>query len=113
MATFDEALIATASAFSDMFGETITYKPKAGGSREIQAIVTRREVAGIGDAPHGHTGDLEIDVENDATSGISADEVDKGGDLVNLRVRIGEAARDRRIAGIISQDAGRIVLAVR
>ncbi len=110
---FDTALIATAGAFSTTFAETIVYKPKAGGTRSIQAIVSRDPPAAMGDAPHGKSPTLMLDVENDSTTGISSDEVDTGGDLVTVAVRIGDSAQDRRITGIISQDAGRVTYGVR
>jgi len=112
MGDFEDALVATAPAFTDIFGETITYKPNGGAARQIKAIVTRDPPAPLPDAPHGHTPNLVIDVENSAVTGISTAEIDVGLDLVNVAVRIGQAAQDRAFAGIISQDAGRAVYGV-
>ena len=113
MSTFDDALIATAAAFTDVFAETITYKPNGGAERSIEAIVTREPAAQVPGAPHGYGPLLKIDVENSATTGISANEIDIGLDLVSVAVRIGDTAQDRSFAGILSQDVGRVIYEVR
>jgi len=113
MADFDDALVGTAAAFTDVFAEAVTYKPYGGTPRAIYAIVTRQQPGPIGDAPHGHSPFLKLDVENSAVTGISSGEVDCGKDLVSLPVRIGDAAQDRRITDILFQDAGRVVYEVR
>jgi len=109
---FDTALIATAGAFSTMFGETVVYKPLGGDERSIQAIVTRPGLGPVGGGEDGDTELTTINVENDATTGISTAEVDTGGDKVSLPTRIGNAAEDRPIGPIISQDAGRVTYEV-
>ena len=113
MGVFDDCLVATASAFTDVFAETVTYKPSVGDAREIEAIVVREPAEKTPGMPHGLGPKLKIDVENDSTTGISTDEINTGGDLVNLSVRIGESAQDRAIVGIESQDAGRAIYEVR
>lgn len=106
-------MIDTAPEFLSTFGETVTYYPKAGGSREITAVVTRGQPAELDGAPHGHADRLTIQVANDATTGISSDEVDTGGDEVKLARRIGETAANKRITKLISQDAGMMELELR
>lgn len=108
-------MLATESElFIDNLGaEAIIYLPAAGGSRAIDALVNREQPAETGDAPHGHAPLLTIVVINSATTGISSDEVDCGGDKVELPVRLGETAQERLIAGIISQDSGMMKLEVR
>jgi len=112
MSTFDDALIATAAAFTDVFAETITYKPNGGAERSIEAIVTRNPPAPLPAAPHGHAPNMIIDVENSATTGISTAEIDIGLDLVSVAERIGGTVKDRTFAGIITQDAGRVAYGV-
>lgn len=107
-------LAAESAIFIDNLGaEAITYLPAAGGSRAIDALINREQPAETGDAPQGHAPLLTIVVINSATTGISSDEVDCGGDKVNLPVRLGETAQQRRITGIISQDSGMVKLEVR
>ena len=112
MGEFDDALIATAPAFTDTFAETITYKPNGSDPREIEAIVTRDPPAPLPDAPHGHAPKMLIDVENSDETGISTDEIDIGLDLVSVAVRVGKDAQNRSFAGIVSQDAGRVIYGV-
>jgi len=85
---------------------------KAFSERSINAIVNRRQPAGTG-APHGNAPLLEIQVDNDSITGISSDEINLGQDLINLPVRIGETAQDRRITKILSMDSGMMKLEVR
>ena len=81
--------------------------------REITALVTRQPVEGLGDMPAGTSPRLTINVRNSATSGISSSEIDLGRDKVSVAVRIGETAQERKLAKLISQDAGMMVLEVR
>ena len=108
--TFDQELVDTAPEFSSTFGETGTYYPFGGDAREIAAIVNRQEPAELDGAPHGAAPKLTIDVENDATTGISSSEVNTMKDEYKLPVRIGETAQKRLIIEILSQDAGRMKL---
>jgi hypothetical protein len=108
--TFDEELVATAAEFSSTFGETVTYYPAAGGSREIEAVVNRRPPAELDGPPHGVGPEIEIAVANDATTGISSSEINKMKDQVKLAVRIGQTAEKRLVTEIISQDAGMMTL---
>lgn len=112
MNTFDEELVALTPEFLTTFGETVTYWPSGGESREITAIVKREEPARLEGAPHGVSHSLEIQVANDATTGISSDEVNTKKDQVELPVRIGETAQKRLVAEIISQDAGMMMLEI-
>jgi len=56
---------------------------------------------------------LTINVRNDSTYGISSSEIDLGRDKVSVPVRIGEAAQERKLDKLISQDAGMMVLELR
>ena len=95
------------------FGETIVYKPRGGGSRSIEAVVTRAGAEGLGGAPAGNAPLSNILVKNDSTEGISSSEIDTGGDKVTIAHRIGDTAQDRRITNIIGQDCGMMTLEVR
>lgn len=110
---FDQVLIDTAADYLAVFGETVTYWPAGGGSRSITAVVNHERPEGLDGAPHGSAPLLAIEVANDSTSGISSNEVDTGGDKVELAVRIGETAQKRLIKKIISQDAGMMRLELR
>ena len=110
---FDQALIDTAAEFADTFGESVTYYPKAGGSRAITAVVTREQPAQVDGAPYGHTPKLSVQVINSATTGISSAEINTGGDEICIAVRAGETAERRRITKIVSMDHGMMELELR
>jgi hypothetical protein len=97
MATFKEQLVsdmaATFCASSD-FGEAVTYKKKNGTTRSIYALVVRMPP----DASDINPGvRLIVKVANSATTGITAAEVDPGGDTISVPIRPGEAAEYLRV----------------
>lgn len=111
---FDTSLIAATPEFLTMFGETVTYKPLAGGSREITAVVNREGVGSVNGLPHGQGPLVTICVANNAVTGISRAELDAGGDKVSLAWRTGGAARDCAIVEPpLSEDAGMLELELR
>lgn len=110
---FDQTLIDTTADLLAVFGETVTYWPASGGSRSISAVVDRERPADMDGAPHGSAPLLTIEVANDSTSGISSNEIDTGGDKLELAVRIGKSAQKRLVKKIISQDAGMMRLELR
>ena len=110
---FDTALAAATPEFLTMFGETVTYKPLAGGSRAITAVVNREGVGAVDGLPHGQGPLVSVIVANDAVTGISTADIDTGGDKVTVAWQIGETATDRRITDILSQDAGMLELELR
>ena len=81
--------------------------------RQITALVNRQPVDDLGDMPKGTAPRLTINVRNDATYGISSSEIDLGRDKVSVPVRIGEAAQERKLSKILSQDAGMMVVELR
>ncbi len=107
MSFFDDIDAQHSQFFVDpdlMGGELVTYCPLAGVQREINAIVTRspnREVDGV------FFCDVMLTVRNDATSGISLEEYNKGGDVVIVAKRKGGETSRLRITGDpITQDGG-------
>ncbi len=108
----DSALAAEADTFLDLFGESVTYYPKGGGSRGITAIVDRNPVAGLNGVPHGNTPKMVVSVKNDADDGISSSELETGGDKIALAVRLGETALQWRISALNWQDAGMLYLGI-
>lgn len=94
---------------TDDFAEVITYMPKAGDVRSINAVVIR-------DALEDRDGIVkpvwQIHVANDNTRGISSVELNIGGDQVQLPPRDGETATTKTITHVIIQDHGMLVLQV-
>ncbi|OQA02132.1 MAG: hypothetical protein BWY71_00136 [Planctomycetes bacterium ADurb.Bin412] len=98
--------------FLDKFGQTVTYKPAGGGSRSIQGIIDLID-AEDGSAPGTRGPQITVWVNNNATDGISAAELNTGGDKLTCSYRKGVAAIDRRIIAILDQDNEMIQLEVR
>jgi len=97
---FDETLQSAADSFFLLPDtELITYIPKSGPSRRIEAIVNRP-------GPEQN----EVLVKNTATGGIASSEVDTGGDKLELGLRVNNRPVTVRITEIINQDAGMMLL---
>lgn len=102
-------------------GERITYRPKGAADRDMLAVVQRGTPEGIPESPAGgQHKNLTVYVVNDSSSieiddvgGISSDELNTGGDKMDLPVRIDKRSKTRSIARIISQDEGMLTLEVR
>jgi hypothetical protein len=109
MTDVDRALEAAAAAFF-LLGdvETITYEPAGGGSREISAVVDRRQAEPMDGLSGGTRPQVELVVRNDATAGIASSSVDTGGDKVQVALRRGDTAQTLRIVDLVNQDAAMI-----
>jgi len=102
-------------AFTAHMAEEVTYVPRKGTPRVISAVVDRQPKTSLSEM-QGRTNALpffQIEVENDPATGISADELDTGGDRIEVAVRVGQIQESRAIRRIVSQDEGMIVLEVR
>jgi len=101
--------------------ETVTYKPEGGSSRDLLAVVERAQPASIPESPRGgQHKNLTVHVVNDAASkadndvgGIAVDELDTGGDAMEVYVREGAKNQTRSIARIARQDPGMLTVEVR
>lgn len=90
-------------------GETVTFYPKGGGSREIQAAIDRGVISEIAG---GRTPMAMMLITNDATLGITSAELDRGGDRIGYPVNIGEDPKIRPVKEMPSQTVGMIILEV-
>tara|TARA_R110000823_G_C15701213_1_gene476483 strand:+ start:274 stop:636 length:363 start_codon:yes stop_codon:yes gene_type:complete len=103
---------------SDHFSETVTYYPHrfhtdaARLPRSIQAVVTRNQVATFGPDEQILT-EFEVRVANNAVTGISSEELDTGGDQIQLAPRVGESVAKRSIQYLTEHDDGMLVLICR
>lgn len=104
----------------DDFAESVTYRAHqdftepAVVDRVITAVVIRQELTGYTE----NGGEIvtpvwEVNVANDATLGISSDELNLGGDKIYLSRRDGEDASWRTVVRLIQQDHGMLVLECR
>lgn len=109
---FAQNLIDEANLYINAHGEPIIYRPKAGGSREIKAIVERLPAEGLSGTGR-NAPQTTISVVNSDIVGISSEELDKGGDQIIIAPMLGQPRQLRRIPKIIKMDAGMITLEVR
>lgn len=103
-----------AESLLDIHGETVTYKPSGGSDREIVAMVDREtptapSPSGMRSRPKTS---IVVTVRDSTTLGISAGELDLGGDAIEMPIKVGQAATTRSIQKLISQEFGMLVLEV-
>ena len=87
------------------FGESIGYFNRAGDPvRNITGMILRdAELIDETGVPGQAT---VIRVENDAATGISATEIDTGGDEIEFALRVGETKRRKAIVSVLSTENG-------
>lgn len=87
--------------------EYVTYIPASGSQRRIKALIERYdETDKIANLDGGSSPALTVLVANSATSGISSDELDTGGDKMEIMPRDGKRPVTARITELLSHDAG-------
>ena len=96
---------------SSLSSATITYLPRGGPARTIQAIVEYKGPQPLDGLRGGSRPHVELLVRNHATLGISSKEIDTGGDLLQVPLRRGRSVRTVRIVQIIGQDRAMLRLA--
>lgn len=94
---------------TDHLGELLTYHPKGGTDRQIQAVVRR---LGTEPAESGAVAKrvAEVAIPNDPDVGVTS--VDKAGDRITLAIEEGDEPVSARVRSIVSQDAGMIIVEV-
>lgn len=101
----------------DDFAELVTYQPHRfygeadRASRSIKAVVEREQVTSLDDDTVSPM--FRVHVANDSVLGISSEELDTGGDMIELPPRDGKAAELRTITHLVTQDHGMLVLECR
>jgi hypothetical protein len=102
------------------FAETVVYHPRrfrAGDSRPsrtIKAVVIRESVATVSeDGGQTILPAFEVHVANDPVTGISSEELDTGGDQIELPIRDGKPASRRAVMRLMTQDHGMLVIECR
>ena len=103
-----------AAAMIDDFGESVVYRPRAGGTRTITAIVSRNQPGVMAETPNGSLmPENVVAVLNDSTRGIASTEIDTGGDQIDIVPRVGQSAVTKSIVRICDHDAAMLWLEVR
>jgi hypothetical protein len=106
-----------ADGFDDLlalYGETIVYRNKAGVARPITGIVDRAPAEvfnAAGDLVLSP--ELTIRVHNDSTLGITATELNTGGDKVDVAVKTGADRTTRSLVLLLNSDGGVTEIAVK
>ncbi len=110
---FEQLAIDDVEMKLEMFGEVVTYRPAAGGTRSILAAVNREQPQGLDALPHGNAPMTIMFVKNDSTTGISSGEIDLGGDKIEYAFRIGNTPLQCRIVKMQTIDYAWLKLEVR
>lgn len=101
---------------SNHFAESVTYYPHRFGTpatpRTIWAVVIRNQVSTF-NPDEQIIPEFEVRVANSATTGISSEELNVGGDQIKFPVRIGETATKRSVQLLSEHDEGMLVLICR
>ena len=99
---------------TDEFAEIVTYHPRGGGSRTINAIVDREPPSLMDDAGNVLALSFMLYVANSLTDGITADEIDTGGDTISIKSRVTNTApKVCTILRVVDNDHGMLQLAVK
>jgi hypothetical protein len=92
------------------FGESVIYRTRSGTARTINATVFRQQAELISDDENRTVPVFEVHVINSATTGIATEEINLGGDTLDIADRVGKTARPRSIIQIIDQDEVMVVI---
>jgi len=110
---FDETLTASSDAFFQLPGaEYVTYVPASGSARRIRAVIYRPGPEQLPGVAGGSRPAIEVLVKNDSTAGIASDEIDRGGDKIQIAPTVNKKPVTMRIAELINHDAGCLLLKV-
>jgi len=98
---------------ADELAETVVYQPRGGGSRTILAVVEREPPSLMDDAGNVLALSFMVYVANSASSGITAQEVDTGGDTILVSAKVGDAPKKTcTILRVMDNDNGMLQLAL-
>jgi len=106
-----KTVINTAALSSEKLGEDIVYIADAAApvERTVRAIVKREQVDDYGNVL---SQDVTVRVDNDATTGITAEELDTGTATITVAMVVGETPTARSIRKILRANAVSMTLAV-
>lgn len=95
------------------FAEEVTYYPRGGGARIIDAVVFREPIESYAEDEVTALAVYEVQVANDAVEGITSSELDTGGDAISFPPRDGKDPVRKAITRLLTQDHGMLVLECR
>ena len=91
------------------FGEDVEYLPRDGIAREVKALVDRspaEPVDALGGRVLGRR--IELMFLNDPLAGVTADEIDTGGDAVRVPLIYGRDPVELNITTMVEHDPGAV-----
>lgn len=113
MSVFDDLFASCAvPGLQGYFGETLTYKPRAGGSRSITGMVDRTDRRVLDGTDRTTAPSFYITVANLVTTGILSTEINTGGDVISVANRYGGTAVDRRITQVVETNGSSVTIEV-
>ncbi len=113
MSLFDTQFASSAvPGLQAYFGESLTYKPRAGGSRSITGMVDRTDRNLMDGTDRATIPSFVITVANLVTTGILSTEINTGGDVITVAVRDGGTAVDRRIVKVLETNGSSVTFEV-
>lgn len=100
-------------ANSNDFAESVVYYPYLGEPRTIDVVIERQQVQLNPEDGDTLTPVFLVHVANNATEGISSEELNVGGDTMEIAVRVGETPTMRRVIRLLGHDEGMLDLECR
>lgn len=95
------------------FAECVTYINRDGERRCIDAVIERQSLQTLPEYGGSVTPVFMVYVANTTTRGITSDELNLGGDSIEMAIRVGEAVSERTIVQLMEHDEGVLVLECR
>ena len=92
------------ATFDGLSYDTITYYPRNGGSRSVNATLEFLGAEDTGTLMDSKRPVVDVFVKNNSSGGISSAEVDTGGDKIEVPLRYGLSVRKIRIIDIVGQE---------
>ena len=108
----DAALISMSKAAKATFGRPIVVLPDGVTERKIVAIVKYDEVGPVSGLGHGKSQIVTIKVDNNAVTGLSTAEFDRGKALARVPEAIGKTPVTKRITKILRQNVAMVTYQV-
>jgi hypothetical protein len=93
-------------------GDAIYYS-YLGGERRVKVVVERQQIQVLPEDGDNVTPVFMVHVANNATTGITSEELNIGGDRIAFADRIGGPVRERTIMRLLNHDEGMLELECR
>ena len=109
----DQMTLLAISTLQYSQGVDCKYTPNGGDERDITGAVNYGTIDPLSPLPAGHSDQWTLTVKNSETEGIARSELDVGKDMVKVPKTKGGSLVERRIAKLITETHGYLVLDIR